>query len=176
VNTDSEAVWYVNEFWKELLELGRPSALDVVRALGNEVVGVFKARNGGGFFAVKEPEGERAGYGFARGLLADESELYHSQQLSTINQQLLFILIDIVYTKQSAGKGGGFAESHKQSLVDLAEGFNIDSAEEQNEASKGEDGGGDELYDSFFHNFYILHFGDIFIAIPFTFHFSFVLS
>ena len=77
MDPDAGAVGYVNEFGEELLELGRPSALDGVRAFRNEVVGILKARNGGGFFAIKEPEGERAGYGFARGLLADESEGEH---------------------------------------------------------------------------------------------------
>ena len=77
MDTDAGTVWYVNEFGEELFELGRPSAFDGVRAFRDEVVGVLKARNGGGFFAIKEREGERAGYGFARGLLADESEGYH---------------------------------------------------------------------------------------------------
>ena len=63
------------------------------------------------------------------------------QQLSTIIQQLLFLLIDIVYSEQGAGEGGGFAESHKQSLVDLALGVNEDAAKEKNEASDGEDKG-----------------------------------
>ena len=57
--------------------------------------------------------------------------------------------------------------------MDLSLRFDEHAREEQCEPAYGQNSGGDELYDSFFHNFYILHFGDIFIAIPFTFHLSF---
>ena len=63
------------------------------------------------------------------------------QQLSTIIQQLLFLLIDIVYSEQGAGEGGGFAESHKEGFVDLSLGVDEDAAKEKNEASDGEDKG-----------------------------------
>ena len=67
------------------------------------------------------------------------------QQLPTIDQQLLFLFIDIFYSKQSAGEGGCFAESHKQSLVDLSLGVNEDAAKEQYQTSYREDKGCDEL-------------------------------
>ena len=80
-----------------------------------------------------------------------------------VPKTLFLLFVTIIDTKQSAGKGGGFAEGYKEGLVDLTEGFNIDSAEEQNEASKGEDGGGDELYVKLvFHIFFWIilgHFG-----------------
>ena len=41
VYPDAEAVGYVNEFGEELLELGRPCALDGIRAFGDEVVGIL---------------------------------------------------------------------------------------------------------------------------------------
>ena len=63
------------------------------------------------------------------------------QQLSTINQQLLFLLIDVVNAEEGTGKGGGFSESHKQSLVDLSLRVDEDAAKEQNEASYREDKG-----------------------------------
>ena len=63
------------------------------------------------------------------------------QQLSTIRQQLLFLLIDVVYSEQSAGKGGGFAEGYKEGFVDLALGVNEDAAKEQYQTSYREDKG-----------------------------------
>ena len=57
--------------------------------------------------------------------------------------------------------------------MDLSLRFDEHAREEQCKPAYGQNSGCDELYDSFFHNEYILHFGDIFIAIPFTFHFSF---
>ena len=77
VYPDAGSVGYVDEFGEELFELGRPCALDGVRAFWDEVVGVLKRRNSGGFFAVKEPEGKVAGDGFAGGLITYERELYH---------------------------------------------------------------------------------------------------
>ena len=63
------------------------------------------------------------------------------QQLSTISQQLVFLLIDVVNAEEGAGEGGGFAESHKEGFVDLALGVDEDAAKEKNEASDGEDKG-----------------------------------
>ena len=67
------------------------------------------------------------------------------QQLSTISQQLVFLLIDVVNAEEGAGEGGGFSESHKQSFVDLALGVNEDAAKEQYQTSYREDKGCDEL-------------------------------
>ena len=63
------------------------------------------------------------------------------QQLSTIIQQLVFLLIDVVYSEQSAGEGRRFSKGDKQSLVDLALRVDEDAAKEKNEASDGEDKG-----------------------------------
>ena len=63
------------------------------------------------------------------------------QQLSTIRQQLLFLLIDVVNAEEGAGEGGGFAKGDKEGFVDLSLGVNEDAAKEKNEASDGEDKG-----------------------------------
>ena len=77
VDADAGAVRHLNEFGEELLELGRPRALDLVSTLGDEKVGVLKRRYRDGLFAIKERKGERAGDGFAGGLIAYEREGYH---------------------------------------------------------------------------------------------------
>ena len=59
---------------------------------------------------------------------------------------LIFRFVFIVDTHETAGEGHDLAESYEQRLVDLALGVYIDSAEEENEASDGEESGGDELY------------------------------
>ena len=79
MDADAEAVGYINEFGQELLELGRPRALYFVGALRNEIVGVLKARDGDGLFTIDERKSERTGDGFACGLLAGKSELYHGR-------------------------------------------------------------------------------------------------
>ena len=79
----------------------------------------------------------------------------------------------IINPHDGACEGGDLTECDEERFVDLSLRFDEHAREEQCEPANGQNSGGDELYDSFFHNFYILHFGDIFIAIPFTFHFSF---
>ena len=67
------------------------------------------------------------------------------QQLPTIDQQLVFLLVNVIYSEQCPCKGGGFAEGYKEGLVDLALGGNEDAAKEQYQTSDGEDKGCDEL-------------------------------
>ena len=59
--------------------------------------------------------------------------------------QLVFwssaFLVNVIYSEQGAGKGGGFAEGYKEGFVDLALGVNEDATKEKNEASDGEDKG-----------------------------------
>ena len=57
----------------------------------------------------------------------------------------LFFLIDVVDSHEGAGEGGYFAEGYEERGVDLALGVNEDSAEEHDQASKGEEEGGYEL-------------------------------
>ena len=45
-------------------------------------------------------------------------------------QVLSFTAVDVVDTEQSAGEGGGLAESNKERFVDLSLRVNEDSAEE----------------------------------------------
>ena len=77
MDADAGAVRYINEFGEELLEFGRPRALDLVGTLGDEMVGVLKRRYRDGLFAIKERKGERAGDSFAGGLITYEREGYH---------------------------------------------------------------------------------------------------
>ena len=77
MDADAEAVRHLNEFGEELLEFGRPRALDLVGTLGDEIVGVLKTWDGDGLFAIKERKGERTGDSFAGGLTAYEREGYH---------------------------------------------------------------------------------------------------
>ena len=79
----------------------------------------------------------------------------------------------IINPHDGACKRGDLTECDEERFVDLSLRFDEHAREEQCEPAYGQNSGCDELYDSFFHNEYILHFGDIFIAIPFTFHFSF---
>ena len=62
----------------------------------------------------------------------------------------LFFLIDIVYTHESAGEGGYFAEGYEEGFVDLALGVDEDAAKEHYQAAYGKEGGGEEL-DGEFH-------------------------
>ena len=57
--------------------------------------------------------------------------------------QLLFLLVDIVDAEEGAGEGGGFAEGYEEGFVDLTLGVDEDAAKEQDEASDGENCGGD---------------------------------
>ena len=58
---------------------------------------------------------------------------------------LTLLFINIVYTEECTGEGGGFAKGDKDGLVDLTGGVNIDAAEEQYQASEREDKGCYEL-------------------------------
>ena len=46
-----------------------------------------------------------------------------------------FMAVDVVYTKERAGKGGSFAEGYKERFVDLSLRVNKDSAEEKYESA-----------------------------------------
>ena len=61
------------------------------------------------------------------------------------NYELSFSLVDVVYSKQSSGEGGGFAKSNEEGLVDLSLRIDERSAKEQNQTSKREDKSGYEL-------------------------------
>ena len=52
---------------------------------------------------------------------------------------LFFLFVNIVYSEKRTCKGSGFAEGYKQGLVDLSLRIDKDAAEEQNQASDGED-------------------------------------
>ena len=67
------------------------------------------------------------------------------QQLPTINQQLFFGAIDVIYSHQRAGEGGDFPERDEERLVDLSLGVNEDPAEQKYDASEGEDSGCQKL-------------------------------
>ena len=75
----------------------------------------------------------------------------------------------IINPHDGACKRGDLTECDEERFVDLSLRFDEHAREEQCEPAYGQNSGCDELYDSFFHNEYILHFGDIFIAIPFSF-------
>ena len=62
----------------------------------------------------------------------------------------LFFLIDVIYSHQSAGEGGDFAEGYEEGFVDLALGVDEDAAIEHYQAADTEEGGGEEL-DGEFH-------------------------
>jgi hypothetical protein len=55
------------------------------------------------------------------------------------------MFVIVIYSKQTAGKGGGFAKSNEEGLVDLSLRVDEDSAKEQDQTSKREDKGGYEL-------------------------------
>ena len=69
---------------------------------------------------------------------------------------VVFKAIRIIDTHQRTGEGCDLSEGDQQGLMDLSGGFDIDSAEEEHEATDGEDGGGDELYVSvLFHRLFL---------------------
>ena len=74
-------------------------------------------------------------------LLLETNEGWRHADLSQLVFWSSAFLVNVIYSEQSAGEGGGFAESHKEGFVDLALGVDEDSAEEKNEASDGEDKG-----------------------------------
>lgn len=78
MDADAGAVRHVNQFGEELLELGRPSALNLVGSFGNEVRGVLEAWDIVRLFFVQERKGHRAGDCLTAGLLAFEGDLYHN--------------------------------------------------------------------------------------------------
>ena len=51
----------------------------------------------------------------------------------------------VIYSKQTAGESGGFAEGYKEGLVDLSLRVDERSAKEQNQTSEREDKSGYEL-------------------------------
>ena len=56
-----------------------------------------------------------------------------SSQKLKFSGALLFVIV--VYSKQTTGEGGGFAEGYEEGLMDLALGVNEDAAEEEDEAT-----------------------------------------
>ena len=56
-----------------------------------------------------------------------------------------FLFVDVVDAHQRAGEGGYFPERDEERFMDLAFGVNKDSAKEQEEAAKTEDGSRYEL-------------------------------
>ena len=59
---------------------------------------------------------------------------------------LLFMFVRIINTHEGTREGCDFAEGYEQGLMDLSLRVDIDATEEENEASKGEDGGSKQLY------------------------------
>ena len=53
---------------------------------------------------------------------------------------LVFLLVDVIDAHQRAGEGGYFPERDEERFMDLAFGVDEDSAEEEDEAAKTEDG------------------------------------
>ena len=58
----------------------------------------------------------------------------------------MVLLIDIVYTEEGTGEGGGLAEGDEKGGVNLALRVDEDSTEEKDEASDGEDSCSEQLY------------------------------
>ena len=58
---------------------------------------------------------------------------------------LVLFLVDVVDAHQRAGEGGYFPERDEERFMDLAFGVNEDSAEEEDEAAKGQNCGSYEL-------------------------------
>ena len=55
--------------------------------------------------------------------------------------KLVFLLVNVVDAHQRAGEGGDFPERDEERFMDLAFGVNEDSAEEEDEAAKGQNCG-----------------------------------
>ena len=64
-----------------------------------------------------------------------------SSQKLKFSGALLFVIV--IYSKQTTRKGRGFAEGYEEGFVDLALRVDKDAAKEQDEASDGENCGGD---------------------------------
>ena len=62
-----------------------------------------------------------------------------SSQKLKFSGALLFVIV--IYSKQTTSEGGCFSEGYKERFMDLAFGVNEDSAEEEDEAAKGQNGG-----------------------------------
>ena len=70
------------------------------------------------------------------------------------------MLVVVIYSKQTACKGGGFSEGDEHCLVNLSCGVGFDAYKEQRHAPKDDQCGDDELDDIclfFFHVFFILN-------------------
>ena len=63
-----------------------------------------------------------------------------------ISFSMIFVFVRIIDTHESAGKGGNLPEGDEECFVYLPLRVNIDPAEEHDESTNGEYGGGDELY------------------------------
>ena len=66
-----------------------------------------------------------------------------SPQKSRFPGTPMFVIV--IYSKQTAGEGGGFAKSNEEGLVDLSLRVDERSAKEQNQTSERENKGGYEL-------------------------------
>ena len=66
-----------------------------------------------------------------------------SPQKSRFPGTPMFVIV--IYSKQTAGESGGFAEGYKEGFVDLTLRVDEGSAKEQDQTSKREDKGGYEL-------------------------------
>ena len=69
----------------------------------------------------------------------------HARAVVGRNYELSFAFVNIVYSKQCAGEGGGLSEGNEQRLVDLTLRVDEGSAKEQDQTSKRENKGGYEL-------------------------------
>ena len=135
----------------EFLELGRPGVVDGVRTCGDEEVGILEGREVAGFAVEFKRQGTV--YGFAVDGVTGQGYGFHMLRGFNVEikfrrngRSLIFLFIDVIDTHECSGEGGDFTEGYEQGFVDLALWVNIDTAEEENEATDGEDGGGDELY------------------------------
>ena len=64
------------------------------------------------------------------------------------------MFVGIIDTEESTGEGGDLPEADEEGFADLSLWVNEDSAEEHDQSTDGEDGGGQELYVQFvFHVF-----------------------
>ena len=58
---------------------------------------------------------------------------------------LTLLFINVIYSKQGSGEGGGFAEGYQEGFVDLPLRFDEDTTEEEYQSSDGEHKGCYEL-------------------------------
>ena len=59
---------------------------------------------------------------------------------------VVFVFVRVIDPEQCACEGGDLSEAYEEGFMDLALRVDADTAEEEREASEGEDGGGQKLY------------------------------